>query len=364
MVYYVILIILSLTQLILYIVENRNGNKIIYKPSMSIYFLFVGSLIFIAGFRKGIGYDFRTYEKLYHFIHNTNLSMSMIGDRLKFEYGYILLNKIIPSFPLLVLLVAIFSVGIKSYCIYKYSNVPILVLLLYFCSVFLTFDMGIIRQGISIALYWIILDLISRHKTKMAILFTVIGCLFHLSSLIFLLVILWGKKIFSKKIIYLSIIFSLMFYFVDFGNVLVSIFSRLGLDIITTKIVFYYTSGVEKVSFISLLKRIIILILFTETYEKFIETNRERVFFNSYYFSVVLMSLFSSIDILGGRGVHAFYSAQFFLLGIMYEKEKNILLKFLVFAICIALSLDSMMGTISFGNITNQLYTPYRSIWQ
>ena len=102
------------------------------------------------------------------------------------------------------------------------------------------------------------------------------------------------------------------------------------------------------------------MVLFTEFFQrKGFENDLDVLTFNSYYLSVFFMALFSSIDILGGRGVTAYYFMQSFLLATMYKKVNGKFWRVIIACLCIVLSLYAMKNTIVYGNVSGQIYSPY-----
>lgn len=365
-IYMIVIFILIFYQILLIGAENKNYltkykqgiqlPKILYIP-VSIF------IFFIAALRVEIGYDFVAYKKLFNIIHESDYSIFELSNKYNYEIGYIWLNKILPSFQSVIFYMALIGVGIKLYYIYKYSDCRNLTLFMYFTGIFLTFDMGVIRQGVAIAMYFIVINFYEKNQKIEAIITIFISCLFHISSLIYFFILFFKIEKIDRKKIYLTTVIASIFIFFNLNNLFIKLFSILGIDILTTKVEYYSTFYTGDIS-ISYFKRVFFLVIFTEFYKKYgFEKKIEKIMFSSYFLSVLFMAIFSSIDILGGRGVTAFYFTQCFIFASMYKRVKKRIIRIVIVGICVALSLFAMRDVIKYGDLSGQRYTPYTWIW-
>ena len=336
-----------------------NGKKI-YENLF--YFILSSYIFFIAALRDGIGYDFYAYKALYHKISTSQRGIQDLANRLNIELGHIILNEISSNFEFLIFIVAILGVAVKLWFIKKESSEKFLSLLLYFSGVFLTFDMGVMRQGISISFFLISLKYVEERRLPQFIIIIGIGTLFHLSSLIFIPIYFIEGKKFSRLEIYTLTAIAFFTSMFDLSNLTVKVLSLLPFSIISSKISYYSTFDTGDIS-ISLIKRIIVLIIFVEFYErKKIKDLKSLRYLNGYFLSVLLMGFFSSIDIIGGRGSTGLYFLQIFVFSTIFSKSRKIYTKLVIFILVIMLSGYSMKSLIKYGNAVGQKYTPYRSI--
>lgn len=363
-VYIVIVGIMIWWQIVLIIAEKPSYNKtLVTNSSMQfqapLYWPLAIVIFLVAALRDGIGYDFHAYENLYNLLHQGTVSVIKAANRYNYEVGYVWLNRIMPNFQTLIFVVAILGVGIKLWYIYRWSDCRILTLIMYFTGIFLTFDMGVIRQGIAISLFLCVVDCCKQDKKIAALILIVISCFFHISSLIYIPVVFIGKKRFSRKMIYISIAIVSVVFFFDISGIIMKLLSMTGISVLTSKVEYYSTFFTGNING-SYIKRIIFLVLFTEFFQrKGFENDLDVLTFNSYYLSVFFMALFSSIDILGGRGVTAYYFMQSFLLATMYKKVNGKFWRVIIACLCIVLSLYAMKNTIVYGNVSGQIYSPY-----
>lgn len=168
-------------------------------------------LAIIAGFRGGNDPDYLNYYDIY-------LS-SQHGDFfiLNVEPFYFYINKLFNlagvPFVFLMLLIAVPAVLVKMYVIYKHSHFAVLSIIIYVLTIYISFELIAIRQGIAIALimlatsFWF-------DKRFLAIALVLIGSLFHISALIILPAFYLMSSRWNRRIIIVSffaIIFAVFF---------------------------------------------------------------------------------------------------------------------------------------------------------
>lgn len=162
-------------------------------------------MVFIAGNRYKVGYDFGTYENFF----KESFSLEKIfNGSIDAESGYLLLNylfnKLGFNFNFFVLFFSVLSIGLLTFFLSKHFPYPSLSLLYYYARYFLVRDMGQIRSSLAcIILLFSIPYMIEKKSVKFTII-VLIASLFHISSLAFLLVY----------------IFNLLFERLNFKNVL------------------------------------------------------------------------------------------------------------------------------------------------
>lgn len=353
MIYALIFILLIFAQSISALTEFKYNN--LEKG----YFILISlTLIFIAAFRDGIGYDFFSYEKIYNYIHVYQMGMK----DLNIETGYYFLMKYSNSYITLVVISSSVAIFLKLIFIYKYSENKFMSLLLYFSGVFIMFDMGVIRQGIAIAIALISIKYIKEKSFMKFMLIIILSSFFHISSLVFIPLYFIANKSLNRWHYYIVASIVLILSFLDMSSLIVNISNVIPIDLVKTKVT-YYSSIYTGDSTISLIKKVIFLVIFVESYKRFnISDSLSYIFLNGYFLSIIYMGIFSGIDIIGGRGPYGLYFMQIFIFPILFRNSKNTYYKLGIYIIVIALSYYSLMGLIDSGTKLNQPYIPYKNV--
>ena len=137
------------------------------------------TLFIMASTRDYTGYDWLNYHFTFDYVKSREVPFF---TRLFFYYlepGFSLLNIISPNFFVLLFIVAAIGVPTKLWAINKYSEAKYITLLMYLCGLFLAYDMGIMRQSVSISMLFIGLQYIRDKKFLKFMICVIIGTLFH-----------------------------------------------------------------------------------------------------------------------------------------------------------------------------------------
>lgn len=354
MIYFSILILLILCEYINILTNHK------YKYLSSMYLIAIGSILFLlAAFRDGIGYDFENYRKIFNLITIDKVPQSSSNV----EWGFYILNIISYSFSIVIFISALIAIPMKIKLILEYSEDGLLSLIMYYTSVFIMFDMGVIRQGIAIMFILLSVKYIINRDFKKFLVVILCGSLFHITILLTIPLYFLNYIDFDRKVIYGASFVALIFSMFKVTTIIFKILAKLPLGTIAYKLNYYLNSNQSNLT-MSLIKRIIFLVIFVEFFKrKNIKDKKALTFLNGYFLSILIMGLFSSVDIIGGRGSMGLYFMQVFLFAIMMKRINRKPLKLALFGIVIALSINTMMGPINHGNSSNQPYTPYKSIF-
>ncbi len=353
MIYIFILSVLVLLEVLNILTEYK------YKKITRYGFVFVSLvMILMAGIRDGVGYDFESYNNIYKMIKSNTLKSANISV----EPAYFLMNKICFNFQSVIFLSALIGVGIKILMINKYSDNKLISLIMYFTGVFIMYDMGVIRQGMSIAIALISIQYIEERNFVKFLFTIIIASLFHISILVFIPLYFISDQNFSRKFIYGTTIIVLIISLFDISGVILRIIETIKIPFISSKIAYYASYDTGNIT-LSLIKRVVFLIGFVEFF-KFnnIKDGHQMIFLNGYFLSVLIMGSFSSIDILGSRGTMGLYFLQVFIFATILKYLNKKWIKLILLSIVVLLSINSMSTTIQDGDNSNQHYTPYKSI--
>ena len=213
-------------------------------------------LVALVGLRFGLETDYWAYYELFNrqnILKDTGIE---IGFRL---YNYYFKNHISTVFNYYITITAIIFTGIKAYLFSKTKH-PFVSLAIYVAIFMIMNELNTMRQGM--ALTWLMIGayFLNNKSVKRFILCVLIACCFHISSVLFFIVLPFYKLNFYSErqyLIYLFIAFIIRFVFFEIFILLVqSIFSLLpGVSArLISKLLIYFSnkSSFSKSSIISL----------------------------------------------------------------------------------------------------------------
>lgn len=159
------------------------------------FFLFADILFisFVVGLRDySVGHDTYNYSMIYSRVIKLNFEVLFTTKPYNvLEKGYLLLmwlfGHISTNPSIFFLAVAIFEFLIVGMWLYKYSQRPLLSLLIFVCM-FLTFFLTGIRQNIAMAILLLAYHFLREKKYKWFVAFVLLASTFHVTSLVFLTV--------------------------------------------------------------------------------------------------------------------------------------------------------------------------------
>ena len=302
-------------------------NNIVVRPYVNVCFILCIFLICFAGGRVNTGLDYGSYERYFNLIHNGYVNVFNIN----LEPLYVVANIIAPSYRLLLFMLAIASVYIR-YKALKNLKVQLLlfVILVYFATFFLFYDMGVMRQGLSMSLCLLSLPY-AHYKEKRFFFIVIIASLFHFSSLTFLIVYFLANKEFSRRFYYILLLLALLFVYLGSTNIIQSNLILKYLDLLggyylLHKYHSYFSLDYNDSYFLPIImKRVIIGIFFIELFKRegrycnFCENNKLLwTCINSYIVSILFFSIciLFGVGINGGRATASLYM----LYCLVYEK--------------------------------------------
>ena len=151
----------------------------IFKRKKIIMLLAILLLSTISAIRYNVGGDYSSYKWIFDTIQS--------GNVVDIEKGYFVLNKLISNYPVLLFILTFSSL----YMIFlslknlfpRYEN---FLFSIYIYLYYLQWNLGTIRQGISIAIFMLALTFLHRKKIFKYSLLILVACLFHKTSIILL----------------------------------------------------------------------------------------------------------------------------------------------------------------------------------
>lgn len=326
------------------------------------------ALILLAGLRFNTGLDYESYKRYFDLFQEGQ--MPLLNN--VFEVGYSLFNIILPEFELLIIFIAAISIGSK-YIAFKRLNInnTFVIFFFYYCSIYMFYDMGVMRQGVAISFCFLSIPyVVKRDRRFFACIF--FATLFHVSALTFLPVYFMGNKEYPRKFYYTVAAVSVAVTAISATTQIFStIISVLGFQFLQHKYDIYSVYGESNLT-MSVLKREVLLVLFVELYKckkiaigKFKMYGRKETKYTWLYINGFLLSLafLCGADALGfsyvaGRMTIYLYSLHILLFAeiVSYAKRTSIIWFFMFAALSYLSITETLHGTM--GNT----YLPYRAI--
>ncbi|KAA1185334.1 EpsG family protein [Paenibacillus sp. B2(2019)] len=189
------------------------------------------SIFFVSGFRNiNVGTDTKQYQQIFSTV--ANIDITNLFKVYRSEHGYLLLNKILSRFTvdpqaITILTSAIIIYAFAVFVYYNSDNVYISTFLFlttfYFCI-----SLNASRQFISVALLCNSFYFFKKGKIKSFLAIILLSSMFHLSSILFILILpLKLIKPKPKNFIYITIIsFSLCFLLMFSNNIILNLLSH------------------------------------------------------------------------------------------------------------------------------------------
>lgn len=328
------------------LIQRWNGARKIY-----LYAVITFSLFLIVGYRD-CGFDMDNY--MYYFrVLNSGLWKSN-AEILGVENGYAYLNYVAYSYRQLLLLMAFFTIGLYSYFIYKYSPLPFFSIFLLLATFIYPFAMGQYRQALAISI--VLLASLYREKRFLFIGLIVLAVLFHVSSILAVLLLFVPAKICSRKS---YVIFLLLAFFSNLflGSIFFQYIDSLP-EFVATKLIVYIETekGISYGLNLAMLLRLITFSLFWCNRNAISQFSYGTYFFNIYFLSLLIYLGFGFLPQLGGRGSIYFYFFELILAGMVIAKESKYKLQFAFFFFSI-----SIYRQLSFFAEWRDVFIPYKS---
>lgn len=327
-----------------------------------IYIIISSIIFFMSAVRHNVGYDFSSYKNIFNTIHNSSRNIWYFNQKLDMDVGYVLLNKLSVNYPMLIFIIASLAIIPKLIFIYKESESKLFVLLMYYCGIFITYDMGVIRQGLSITIFLYGLKYVREQKLLKYLLIIFLSFIFHPSALVYIPLYFIGNIELSKKTYYITAFSALIFSLFSDSSFVLSIAEHLPEGIISTKLAYYTLYTSEDLTF-SLLKRIVFLVIFVEFSKRsnlLTNDKKQLIYLNGYYLSILFASIFASVPVIGGRGNAGLYFLQVFIFSKMVRNTQNKILKLVIIVVISAMFYKTLLGPL---NDIYSFYLPYQTIF-
>lgn len=260
------------------------------------------TMVLVAGLRNSIGYDWDFYNHLFNISSSDTIFNSLEAEPL-FQTVMLGVKRIGLPFQFLILFIAVLSIGLKGSFIYKYSEVP-LISMVVLLSYFLSGEMGQIRQSLAIAISLWSIPFVLGRKPWLFIITITLAIFIHYSAFIFVLVYPFLKIKFNWK--WLAIVFGavLLLNATSWFGALPWLISHLP-EYIQHKFHAYYTPNnlaiLKQTFYYRVALYLCAYIVFSSK-----KSRLQELTLNSYLLGILLFVLFSPIETLSGRGTYYF----------------------------------------------------------
>lgn len=246
-------------------------------------------LILVTGLRYRIGRDYQAYENIFKNLDNLNEFKNM---EIGFRFFVIFFKNIGLNYYSLFFIFSVFGLAFIHYGIKKNSYYPMFSYFIFFNTVYPSYFLSGIRQGISMSIFlYLINDMYNKRLLKV-IIFSVLAGLIHKSGFFIIVAYFIPRKKIFKKID--LIIFVLISIIIFMHNPFRNFFLNILPSSVNQVIINYSNAFKNDVSILKISQRVLILfpfIFFKDKLDKKIK-NFNYVF-NMYLFGYFLYILFS-----------------------------------------------------------------------
>ncbi len=341
-----IYIIFGIILISLIYVDISNFSR---KSSIFILFLSLLFLLLLAAFRFRVGADWDSYINFYENIEESE----------SLEIGYAFLNNFFSSISLPYNLFLLFINGFALYLMFifirnntKYMQLAVL---LFFCDLYLYYNLSGIRQAIALAITCYSITFVLKRQFFAFTIAVLFASTFHVSALIFIIAYFVPKKIPRyTHIIFFSIILSVIYYnkFLISDFITINNFKNLNYYILHQEVLPSFGDYI-----FGIFKRSIIIIIILLYYYNFVKKDINCLFLNLYIigFIIYLISYNISPDI-GVRLSSYFIIFEIVLLGKLLSEVSGSLERIAIITTYVSIAIYKI-----FSYINNDAYK-YQSI--
>jgi hypothetical protein len=329
--------------------------------------LTIGSILFFFGFRGFVGWDWVNYYPA--FVKSPtlfSLNLKVFGQT-RFESGFVLYTVIIKTIW-------------NNYQFFVFLNTLTDLLILYFvlkqfsrysfslsCLVFIAMggfylEVDLLRNSKSIMLFLLSLKYLRDRKLGIYLLINIIGCLFHVTAVLFLPLFFFLHKEISRKVLIIIIIVGFIIFLlqIEYIRPLLFYMARILGEKFTALLNKYLQIDLYSKAYgftIGLLERIFTSLLLIKYYFVLIEKDRNNILFiNAYILFFVLFMYFAEIRVIPARVGGLFSFSYWILYPAIFDaiQKKNNKILFLTFIF--------FYSIVKIAGITNNVFYKYINV--
>lgn len=280
---------------------KRNNKNDIFKIRFVIWITF----IFFFGFRGFVNTDCLSYYPFFKnlkTIWDVNISYNQIISGYDWEPGFVTLvyifKSILPNYQLWILTWCIIFLCTIDFIFTKYTRYYSLSFLLFFVFEGYGFLTNLMRASIAMCFFLLSIPALSESKWKKYLFLNSIGCLFHTSSVVYIIFGYVLKRKFSQTILYIIciILFCFGILGIDLSSILSIIASLMPENRIGLLIENYKSSTANSFFTIGNIERFATYIFVCLSYKKLSEENKTNLLFlNAYILYFIFFFSFSGV---------------------------------------------------------------------
>ncbi len=302
-------------------------------PFLPIIILF----IMIAGFRYEVGKDYIPYKNIF-----TNIQD--ISDYPLIEPGFKYLVLALKSLDLNYLCI-FFIIGLISLLLY-YKGIVLQTKYTYF-AFFIFYNTYLVtaiysglRQGLVMGIFLSLLNNMYKRKISHVLLATVIAVSIHITGILILFAYFIPRKlIIPKKVIIAALYISLLFLFFDVSKYLFDYFP----SYIQMKFIDYAKGFDEKINFIRVLQRLLLILPFIYYYDLIKKSHKLKYYFYIYLLGYFIYIIFS-FNLAFATKINQFFRVlEIIMFPMLLELIRNKTSKIILFTLIVIWSTSILM---------------------
>ncbi len=319
-------------------------------------------LILFAGLRWNVGLDFGTYQVGYETVRSGDLNISA-------EPSLVFLLYFAPNLTAVFLVYAFFSITYTVKYLKQNSVYFFVSLMLFFSNIFLRYDMGIMRQGLALAITLYSIKYAEKREFAKFIFFVFFAALFHSSAFMFLVVYFVVDKKFSLTTYFSLTVLSAIVGLTNIWKYLLKLISYLPIPMME-KYINHYMSGkyIDVTISFSDAKTALLLLIFVIYLSKCNDSSfkaKYRALVNIYFLGTCVSYAFKSFLTLSDRGADYFCIVEILLLPAILKQMNSKGIRTILMVLICAYAFRNVYYYSNYVSTSwmNAAYLPYTTVF-
>lgn len=351
-------LLILFTLFVLSIIDIHNVNKKKINNNVRLLAFFV--LLFFWGLRGHIQTDWANYYPLFYKLPTIDVLSSKHFTEFTMEPGFLLyaiiIKTVFPNYFFLVFVNTLIDLLFLHFLFKRY--VKYYVLAFFFAFIFLSMmEINLMRNSKSIMLFMLSLIYVNKKKWVGYYLLNILGCTFHMTSLLFLFIYPILKIQFKTYVLVIIFLLCISFYLIGIQWItpLVNYIGNLSGIPQLYKLITYNEMGVGSVLSIGFLERLTSFTLLIVLYRKLVHINSySGPVLNCFLLYFIFMFFFAESEVISHRLAGLFLVSYCFFYSYLYQylkKYKNLLLYLTLIYGCLKMIGDSRSEIGKYQNI-------------